>query len=97
MFNLDTYECPRCQIGHCHPGKTTFTRLHHGRLISVPDMTVYTCDVCGFQEFDPEAMTILQRLLGHATAQAAEEARKLAKSALLDAADIAKKTQLPKP
>lgn len=97
MFNAYAYDCPRCQIGHCHPGKTSFTRLYHGRLISVPDMTVYTCDVCGFQEFDPDAMTILQRLLGHTGAHQGEDARKVAKSTLPDPAEIAKKTQLPKP
>ncbi len=96
MVNVNMYECPRCQIGHCHRNKTTYTRLHNGRLISVQDMTVYNCDVCGFQEFDPDSMIILQRLLGYNGASMGDDARRVAKSPQVDAAEVAK-TQRPKP
>lgn len=57
------YACPRCQIGVCQAESTTYTRIHKGRPISVPDMTRYVCDVCGFREVDPEALYHLLSLL----------------------------------
>jgi YgiT-type zinc finger domain-containing protein len=58
------YSCPVCQIGHCRPTKATYLRLVNGdRLLSVPRMPVYVCDVCTYQEFDPESVARLEALL----------------------------------
>lgn len=61
---LFVYSCPYCQIGYCQPGQATYVRLHAGMLISVPDVPVWTCDICGYQEFDREAVINLDTLLG---------------------------------
>jgi hypothetical protein len=57
-----TFMCPRCQIGRCQPGQITYVRMYNGRLLSAPNVQVYTCDVCGYEEFEPEAMQQLQSL-----------------------------------
>jgi hypothetical protein len=58
------YPCPYCQIGFCQPSRDTYTRLHKGTLVSVPNMLVWICDICQYQEFDREAVTRLETLLG---------------------------------
>lgn len=58
------FECPRCQIGLCQPSKSTYTRMYKGQLISVPDMTIYTCDVCGYYELDGDKVYDLETMMG---------------------------------
>lgn len=64
MQEDQAFECPRCQIGLCQPGKATYTRIARGQLISVPDMPIYTCDVCGYYEYDGEAVYDLEAMMG---------------------------------
>jgi hypothetical protein len=33
-------------------------------LVSVPDMPVWICDICQYQEFDPEIIMRIETLLG---------------------------------
>lgn len=66
MADLTGYPCPQCQIGYYQPGKKTYLRLHHGMLISVPEMPVWTCDICQYEEFDRDAVLQLETLLGSA-------------------------------
>jgi hypothetical protein len=74
MSDLSVYYCPNCQIGLCQPGKTTYLRLHEGLLVSVPDMPMWTCDICQYQEFDPDMITRLETLLG--SQESASEAQR---------------------
>jgi hypothetical protein len=64
MADLNAYPCPCCQIGYYQPGKQTYLRMHHGMLISVPDMLVWVCDICQHEEFDHDAVLQLEALLG---------------------------------
>jgi hypothetical protein len=64
MTDKVSYPCPYCQIGYCHPEEATYTRLHHDRIISVPNMLAWTCDICFTQEFDQEAVRQVETLLG---------------------------------
>ncbi|MCB9450016.1 MAG: hypothetical protein H6672_01165 [Anaerolineaceae bacterium] len=64
MTDRLSYPCPYCQIGYCHPEEATYTRLHHGRVVSVPDMLAWTCDICFIQEFDQDAVRQVETLLG---------------------------------
>lgn len=64
MSDHFAYSCPYCQIGYCQPGQATYVRMHNGMLVSMPDMPVWTCDICGYQEFDQEAVSNLDTLLG---------------------------------
>jgi hypothetical protein len=56
--------CPRCVIGHCDPDKTTLVRLYGETVISIQTMPVNICDTCGYQEFEPNAVEIINRLVG---------------------------------
>jgi YgiT-type zinc finger domain-containing protein len=64
MSDQTTSICPQCQIGHLQSGKQTYVRVHNGLLISLPDMPGYTCDVCGYQSFDPAAIAHVEVLIG---------------------------------
>ena len=64
MEQARTERCPRCYIGHLHAGKSTYTRLDGQRLISVPNMPVHHCDICGFREFDEAAVRGVEQLIG---------------------------------
>jgi YgiT-type zinc finger domain-containing protein len=65
------YTCPVCQIGQCRPGKSTYLRVMDGeRLLSVPGMPVYVCDVCVYREFDADAIARLDALLGEESVSA---------------------------
>jgi len=39
-------------------------QIYEGRILSVPDMPAYVCDICGYQEFDYQAMQSLYLLMG---------------------------------
>ncbi|MDX2161055.1 MAG: hypothetical protein SF162_06990 [bacterium] len=56
--------CPRCGIGRLAVRQKPYTRVHDGLFISVPNVNVYTCDVCGFQEVEEAALIELDTLVG---------------------------------
>ena len=56
----DSYACPRCMVGRCHLETTTYVQLYQDQLLSVPDMPVYICDVCHYEEFAIDAVEELQ-------------------------------------
>ncbi len=58
-----SFSCPRCFIGHCHPGVAVYVRMYSDMLLSAMDMPAYVCDVCGYQEFDESALVQLEELL----------------------------------
>ena len=68
MADLTAYPCPHCQIGYYQPDKKTYLQMYHGMLISVPDMLVWTCDICQHEEFDRDAIQQLEALLGSSEA-----------------------------
>jgi len=57
--------CPRCQIGYLQPEKATYAYVHNGMLLSVPNMPAWKCDICQYQEFDYDAITQVEALVGH--------------------------------
>ena len=57
--------CPRCQIGNLQADKATYTCIHNGMLLSVPNMPVWKCDLCEYEEFDYDALTRVEALVGH--------------------------------
>jgi hypothetical protein len=75
--------CPRCEIGMLHPGHATYVRTIQGTLISVPDMLVWTCDLCRYQEFDEENVARVEALLH----EAAPTPRPASRLQSLDSAD----------
>lgn len=63
-LNDFAFYCPRCQHGRCTPHRASYARLHEGVMLIAPDMPVYVCDVCGYTEFEREAVTRVTRLVG---------------------------------
>jgi hypothetical protein len=96
MFDQFTFDCPRCQIGHCRPGKSTYTQIANGQVISIPNITVYTCDVCGYHEYDRDALVRLQTMLGASRTLSPEDTRPLTKPANFDVTEPGKSPR-PKP
>lgn len=60
----DQVICPRCQIGYLQADQATYTSVYHGMLLSVPNMPVWKCDLCEYQEFDYDALTRVEALVG---------------------------------
>jgi len=63
-MNDMVFYCPRCQYGRCRPASATLVTIQQGLVISAPNTPAYVCDVCGYQEFEPEAVHRLRRLIG---------------------------------
>jgi len=63
MPNQTSFTCPRCQIGICHPMTGIYLRVVDERLVRVPDMPLHLCDVCHYQEFDPQPLARLSKSL----------------------------------
>ncbi len=61
----DKVACPRCQIGYLNAETATYTSLHNGMLLSVPNMPAWKCDICEYHEFDFDALTQIEALAGH--------------------------------
>lgn len=56
------HNCPRCQIGVLQRGQATFTAIYMDDLLSVPHLTAWTCDICGYREFDAHALQQVELL-----------------------------------
>jgi YgiT-type zinc finger domain-containing protein len=94
MSELSSYPCPYCEIGQCQPSRATYTTIYKGALLTVPDMPVAMCDICGYQEFDRTAIMRLESLLGQGDTPA-ENSRPGARPAALDKPDHTR-TRRPK-
>ena len=60
----DQIACPRCLIGNLLADRATYTSVHSGMLLSVPNMPVWKCDLCEYQEYDYDAIVELEALVG---------------------------------
>jgi YgiT-type zinc finger domain-containing protein len=56
--------CPRCFIGRLEAGKASFLALYEGQLLTVPNVTAYTCDICDYREYDDPLVTWVAELTG---------------------------------
>lgn len=73
MSTPNLQPCPRCSLGRLSMRRTPYTRVHEGLFISVPNVAVYTCDVCGLQEVDEAALIQLDALVGEFTQPLVED------------------------
>ncbi len=64
MSNTSAFPCPNCQIGICHPKRTTYLTVYDRMLVSVPNTPVWQCDICQYQEFEHQTVERLEKLLG---------------------------------
>jgi hypothetical protein len=56
--------CPRCQIGNLQTETATYTSIHNGALLSMPNIPVWKCDICQYTEFDYDTLTQIEALTG---------------------------------
>lgn len=64
MPEPSAFSCPNCQIGICHPKRTTYLTIYDNTLVSVPNTAVWQCDICQYQEFEHQTIARLEALLG---------------------------------
>jgi len=64
MPDTSAFPCPNCQIGICHPKRTTYLTIYNDMLVSVPNTAVWQCDICQYQEFEHQTIARLEALLG---------------------------------
>lgn len=64
MSNSAALSCPQCQIGFLQPTETTYSGVHQGMLISMPNMPSWTCDICQHHEFDESVISQIEALVG---------------------------------
>lgn len=91
MGSKTGFICPRCEVGLCRPGRVTYARVVAGQLLSVPNMRAFTCDVCGYREFEPNALRRLQVLMGDMDSTVDDNAPR-AKPASLEVIDLLDRT-----
>ena len=60
LKHTEAFDCPRCSIGHCQPGQITYTRVYHDQMLVLPNTDVFICDVCGYWEFEAQAIQQIQ-------------------------------------
>lgn len=94
MSNSAALSCPQCQIGLLQPTQTTYSGLHNGMVISVPNMPSWTCDICQHHEFDDSALNQIEALVGQ-LGLPTEVARRSAKRTPIE--NELPATQRPKP
>lgn len=59
------FDCPKCQIGTCVSTRLPYFQmvLNQSSVLAVLRMLAYQCDVCGYVEYDDEALDQLSLLL----------------------------------
>lgn len=58
------HRCPRCSFGNLRPTRSTYVRQVGGQVVTVPNFTLWRCDVCGFSRYDTAALARVDLLLG---------------------------------
>ncbi|MAU09145.1 MAG: hypothetical protein CL607_04930 [Anaerolineaceae bacterium] len=54
--------CPNCQIGKQTAKTVTLTARVNDTLLQVPDVSLYTCDICGYEEMDADVSEMIDEL-----------------------------------
>lgn len=58
------YSCPRCNVGHLRPIKSTFVRRWGDQLLTSPNFAAWRCDVCSYTRYDTAALAQVELLVG---------------------------------
>ena len=69
--------CPNCQIGKQTAKTVTLTARVNDTLLQVPDVSLYTCDICGYEEMDADVSEMIDEL-SHLDENSGEEKRPMA-------------------
>ncbi|QPC81745.1 YgiT-type zinc finger protein [Phototrophicus methaneseepsis] len=54
--------CPNCQIGQRRVRPVTLVAKVQGQLFQLPDVSLYSCDICGYEEITAEAGELIDYL-----------------------------------
>lgn len=55
--------CPNCGVGKIKSGSKPYLKLFHGQLFTMPDATIWNCDVCPYYEFDDTVFDIINHMI----------------------------------
>ena len=63
-MNSDDSFCPVCHLGRLRERTITYTQIHEGQFVVIPNVAALVCDVCGEKLFDKVVLRRLNGLLG---------------------------------
>lgn len=58
-----SFTCPECRLGTARPTPVFYCGRAAGLFLTVPDFPAWTCDVCGFREYDAKALHELETVV----------------------------------
>lgn len=97
MSDFFYLHCPRCQVGRLRITYATYAQLYDGKILSAPDMPMYRCDVCGFVEFEQEAVQYIKMLTGQFDDIIDEDRMISRRSSPIEVTETSKPSQAKKP
>ena len=59
--------CEHCRIGHYEDIFSPYIQWLEGQIMVIPNAPAYSCDICGYMEYDPHFMQKLNQLLSFLT------------------------------
>ena len=62
--NNNRFACDQCFTGVLHCRRTTFFATLGDEVITVPNFPIWKCDICGWVEYEPDAIEWLLMTLG---------------------------------
>lgn len=68
MSEKGFFLCPHCQIGHLRAQTAPYVTVEDDLFLSVPDAKLWSCDICGYQEFDDAVLLQVEQLIGQSRA-----------------------------
>ena len=58
-------KCENCRIGRYRPATLPYVTDVEGKIMIIPNVPAYVCDVCRRSQYDPGYMIFVQHLLDH--------------------------------
>lgn len=55
--------CPSCMSGKLHSQSFVYTEIIDKMLLSIPDTSIFVCDICGYHEMDADMLMWLDNML----------------------------------
>jgi YgiT-type zinc finger domain-containing protein len=59
--------CEFCRIGHYEDVVVPYIQWVNGQIMVIPNAPAYSCDICGYMEYDVHFMQKLNQLLANLT------------------------------
>lgn len=55
--------CPNCGVGRIKSGSKPYLKLFQGQLFTIPDATIWNCDICPYSEFDDSVFETIDHMI----------------------------------